>query len=304
MPAAVQRYDYRQSERVRPSRNDTATSGTSFLHYLRRPLQQAATIAFSVTVLATLLIAWLQKDEGYLTAETGVGYWLGIVGVSMMGLLIAYPLRKRIKALQGLGRMSGWFRLHMILGILGPTAIILHSNFKLGSINSQLALFTMLIVVFSGIVGRYLYAKVHKGLYGRHATVREIVSDLGAMRDQLAAFLGADSQLVAELDKYASSEVAAGAETADGRRARRRARGLVAKEIATISRAERWSRRDRRQLTKAVTDGLDLYFAAVQKARRLAVYDRLFGLWHHLHFPLFLLLAFTVTIHVIAVHLY
>ena len=48
----------------------------------------------------------------------------------------------------------------MVLGILGPTLIILHSNFKIGSLNSRLALFTMLVVVASGIVGRYLYSQV------------------------------------------------------------------------------------------------------------------------------------------------
>lgn len=80
-----------------------------------------------------------------------------------MLLLILYPLRKRFRILHGLGRVTSWFRIHMVLGILGPTLIILHSNFKIGSLNSRLALFTMLVVVASGIVGRYLYSQVHKG---------------------------------------------------------------------------------------------------------------------------------------------
>ena len=49
---------------------------------------------------------------------------------------------------------------------------------------------------------------------------------------------------------------------------------------------------------------LDMYIAAMRKASRLALFERLFGLWHILHLPLFVILVFAATVHVIAVHLY
>jgi hypothetical protein len=105
-----------------------------------------------------LLLGWYKSEDGDITPETGTGYWLGIAGASALLLLLVYPLRKRIRSLRSLGSVSAWFRLHMILGIIGPTLILFHSNFKLGSLNSNVALFSMLTVAASGLIGRYLYA--------------------------------------------------------------------------------------------------------------------------------------------------
>ena len=103
-----------------------------------------------LVVAAALLLGWHNSEEGHLTPETGVGYWLGIAGASAMLLLLLYPLRKRMKSLRGLGSVGGWFRLHMVLGLIGPALILFHSNFKLGSLNSNVALFSMLTVAASG----------------------------------------------------------------------------------------------------------------------------------------------------------
>jgi hypothetical protein len=55
----------------------------------------------------------------------------------------------------------------------------------------------------------------------------------------------------------------------------------------------------------ALLDGqLRMLVAGVTKADRLALFERLFGIWHHFHTPLFAVLALTVIMHVIAVELY
>jgi hypothetical protein len=63
-----------------------------------------------------------------------------------------------------------------------------------------------------------------------------------------------------------------------------------------------WSAR--RKKLKLFRRHIALYFAAVNKAARFSVYERLFALWHVLHLPMFFLLVFAGVIHVIAVHLY
>jgi len=65
----------------------------------------------------------------------------------------------------------------MILGIVGPVVILFHANFKLGPLNSNVALFSMLIVALSGVVGKYIYGKIHMGLHGRKARVRELLAE-------------------------------------------------------------------------------------------------------------------------------
>ena len=55
----------------------------------------------------------------------------------------------------------------MVLGTLGPLAALYHCNFTTGSVNSRVALYAALLVAGSGFVGRYIYSKIHLGLYGR-----------------------------------------------------------------------------------------------------------------------------------------
>lgn len=299
--------DGMRSSRSRPEARQT----NGFAHYITRPILNAGPLLFASAVIFVLLTAWFYRDEGYLTAESGTGYWLGIIGGVIMLLLIAYPIRKRLPGYQRLGRIASWFRLHMIFGILGPSLVVLHTNFKLGSLNSRLALFTMLIVVASGIVGRYLYAKVHRGLYGQHAALRDVLTDITALKIGLEAALGNDGEIVAQLEAFAptpdraqsvlsglASCLTSGLRTSAARsRILRRAHLRLRAEGQLPAKA-------RRRLERDLRGHLRLYFAAVKKAERLALFERIFGLWHHLHMPLFILLALTVTLHIIAVHRY
>ena len=96
----------------------------------------------------------------------------------MMVVLLLYPLRKRLRFMRGWLKLGSWFRLHMLLGVLGPLCILLHCNFRLGSTNSTVALACMLLVAGSGLIGRYLYGKFHFGLYGQQVGLHELKSDL------------------------------------------------------------------------------------------------------------------------------
>ena len=81
-----------------------------FAHYLTRPLLRLSPLAFGAAIIATIALAFSNRNEGYLTAESGVGYWLGIAGAMIMLTLILYPLRKRYKLLHGIGKVANWFR--------------------------------------------------------------------------------------------------------------------------------------------------------------------------------------------------
>jgi hypothetical protein len=288
---------------------------TRYAHYLMRPIFQFGPLAFAAVVIATIIVAFIERDEGHLTAENGIGYWLGIAGAVIMLTLIGYPLRKRLRVLHTAGRVANWFRLHMILGIIGPTFVILHTNFKLGSLNSRLALFTMLIVVASGIVGRYLYAKVHKGLYGKQAELRDVLADVASIRHGLGDDFAGLAGIERELSRYVPqpnaapksliagffSAMSAGSRT---QTSRRRIVREVRNNLASAPQLQSWKRSQKRAHLKDIDGQLKVYFAAVKKAERLAFFERLFGLWHHLHVPLFVLLVLTVTLHVVAVHRY
>lgn len=51
-------------------------------------------------LLGALVLGYVNRDDGYLSAANGIGYWLGIAGGCMMMLLLTYSIRKRNKHLR------------------------------------------------------------------------------------------------------------------------------------------------------------------------------------------------------------
>jgi hypothetical protein len=274
-----------------------------------------ATLAFSVLVLGTLFSAWRVSDEQYIIAGSGIGYWIGIVGSLIMLFLLLYPVRKSYAKVPGWGRISTWFRSHMVMGILGPTLIILHSNFEFKSFNSIVATVVMLTVVTSGIFGRFLYSKVHKGLYGAKAEAKALLSDADALKQAFGDDIGAAPDTLTELKGYESALLDRNAGVMQSAklmftlsqttRSNRKAH-LAEMEAAVAARAlrEHWEDGRYQQTLTAGRVHLDLYNATIRKAAGLKFYDQLFGWWHVLHMPLFFLLIVAAVVHVIAVHLY
>ena len=299
----------------RELRNANEHLSHRFAHYVRRPLQRLLPVCFGLAVTSALILGWLTREEQHVSPKEGLGYWLGIIGAAMILLLLLYPLRKRIRSLNHLGSIKMWFRFHMMMGILGPTLIIFHSNFDLNSPNATVAMTAMLVVVASGIIGRYLYARIHMGLYGRKAEAQELLADIAALRSVLGTDISGDQTFMKELRHLEwclpRPEVGAIVGTwmmlRAGSRTRRAVQHLtrIADDIVK-SEAQRqgWSRRVRRQRKRLVREHLSVFQAAVVKTATFALYARLFSLWHHLHLPLFLVLIAAAILHVVAVHLY
>lgn len=88
-----------------------------------------------------------------------IGHGLGILGTSMMVLMLGYTVRKRFKAFKWMGNQKNWLNFHIFLGILGPMFVTLHTSFKFNGIVA-VSFWSMIIVALSGFVGRYLYVKI------------------------------------------------------------------------------------------------------------------------------------------------
>jgi hypothetical protein len=65
-----------------------------------------------------------------------------------------------------------------------------------------------------------------------------------------------------------------------------------------------WSRMARRQQLADVADLVMLHIAPVREAAAFAFYERLVGLWHVFHVPLFFLLVIAAIIHILAAHFF
>jgi hypothetical protein len=280
-----------------------------------RSRAKVAPLMFASAIVVVLWVGWLNRDDNGLTPESGVGYWLGIAGGSLMLLLLLYPLRKRMKWLRALGTVAFWFQAHMILGVVGPVLVILHANVRLGSVNSNVALAAMLVVALSGDVGRYLYGKIHLGMYGRKVEVQKIMADADALKEAIGADLPVADRLVAQLSTFAQLGTVAPKGVVAGLllvpvvsvRASIIRMRLIAdarQVIAVEGRRLGWSRKVRRQRLAGIAELVTLNIAAVKKATAFAFYERLFRLWHVFHLPLFFLLVIAAIIHVFAAHFF
>ena len=258
--------------------------------------------------LAAIAIAlgWLGRKEHYLRPDEGLGYLLGILGLSLMLMLLLYSLRKRFRFMRHRGRISSWFQLHMILGLAGPVAILFHSNFQLGSRNSNIALACTLMVAASGVVGRMVHGRIHHRLSGRRTSLDEIRQKLGARRltagespasRALARSLRSFEERVLASDRGVVAELRA--HWLLGHRCRRAVRAAA----RTIDIAAREAGADRASVRRAMR-AVKTHVRAVRLVARFGLYERIFGLWHIVHLPLCFLLFATAAVHVVAVHMY
>ncbi|HSC08255.1 MAG TPA: hypothetical protein VLD59_15620, partial [Steroidobacteraceae bacterium] len=164
---------------------------------------------FTLCAILLVYLGWRFPTERYIHPGTGLGYALGITGGSLILVLLLYSARKRFAWLSFLGSLNRWFDAHVVLGIVGPLLILYHSNFSLGATNSNVALFCMLIVVASGLIGRFIYSRIQYGLYGRQVTLGELQGNAERLRalEGRIAFL---PELVSRLEKHEARLLASG----------------------------------------------------------------------------------------------
>ena len=117
------------------------------------------------TIVAMVCAAALAARHAPWTPGSDLGYSIGLAGgIALLGLFL-YPLRKRWRRAQAWGASRGWFAAHMMLGIAAPLLVVLHSRLQFGSLNATIAFSCMALVAGSGVMGRFLYARIHAGLF-------------------------------------------------------------------------------------------------------------------------------------------
>jgi hypothetical protein len=270
---------------------------------------------FFVLVVALLYLGWSTQTERYINPNRGVGYALGIIGGSLMLLLLVYSLRKRWNWLSFLGSTPGWFRFHMVLGIAGPLCILYHSNFGTGATNSNVALFSMLTVAVSGLIGRYIYVHIHHGLYGRKLELGELRAGADGLRS-LSGGISFLPELVTRIESAEQRLLKAGPHLSFlgfakpivvaviALKARWRLHGYIRNALHAGARRSAVVALEHRRLGLTARCYVDRRLAATRRVAGFEGYERLFSLWHALHIPLIFIMVIAAIIHVIAVHVY
>ncbi len=259
--------------------------------------------------------AWQISRLGLFDAGDDTGYWIGVVGGTMMLLLFGYPLRKHFRFAQNWGRMKWWFWLHMSLGIGGPLLILVHSTFRVGSLNGGVALYSMIIVALSGVVGRFIYRHVNKGLRGEEITLKELQVFARMHQDDARSRLAFAPEVEARLKAFEQAELGAKPGWVTYFRqvlwlplkrwqTYRACDPALRQALTTLAPKKSWREQDVARHHRLALKLVRSYLDAVVGVAQFTAYERLFALWHVAHIPFVYLLVVSAVVHVVAVHAY
>jgi hypothetical protein len=259
--------------------------------------------------------AWQLSRLPELALGTDASYWLGVAGGTMMLLLFTYPLRKHLRFMHRWGKVKWWFMVHMMLGIGGPMLILVHSTFKIGSLNAGVALISMIIVALSGVIGRFLRVRIHRGLHGERTTLRELQARAGFDQKEARSRLSFAPEVEELLQQFEQRELEAEPSMLTHLRqvailpmqrwvAYNNCSAALRRPLRKIAKHRRWDSEELAEHDRLARKLIRRYLDGVVRIAQFTAYERVFALWHVAHVPFVYLLVASAVVHVIAVHAY
>jgi hypothetical protein len=237
------------------------------------------------------------KVRGYAAAHAilgpsaPLGQMFGVIGTVLMCVPFIYMARKRAR--RGLGSTRDWLEVHLFCGIVGPVLVTFHTAFKFNGFVSA-AYWSMMTVMLSGFVGRYLYVRIPRSIRGTELTRAELDAWADRLHTELLTTAGGGQLLdaIGHLEQ-AAAPAPSGLSWI----------GLLFGEIGVRRKLHRLAQDVRRSaLTRGQQEVL-LHIASerVLLMRRVAYLQRTksaFGLWHVFHLPLVYLMLAITAVHI------
>jgi len=215
---------------------------------------------------------WFKPSGSY-------GHGLGIIGTFMIlfGVSI-YIARKRYNFLSKYIRLKYLLEFHIFLCTLGPILVLFHTAFKFGGIVS-IAFWSMVAVVLSGVIGRFIYIQIPRTIEGRELTLNEVKNmktDLSFAMDEHLQIDDSTKQMVVNIAHKENASI---------------------KEVRKLKKElkrKKFPKEDRVYIIKLVKD--DVLLSG--KIARLQTMQKLFKYWHVAHLPFALIMLVIVIIHI------
>ncbi len=148
------------------------------------------------TVVAALVVLMLTVWLGFLLHRSprfAGSLWGGALGVSgaiLMLVPLFYVGVKHVPIIKR--RVTGWMSMrtlltvHIYTALIGAILVLLHTGHKFDSPLGMALTATVLLVVLSGVVGRYLMSHINRGLREKQEMRRRLEIGFERMRDDLA----------------------------------------------------------------------------------------------------------------------
>jgi hypothetical protein len=116
-------------------------------------------------------------DHNWLKPSGMFGHGLGFIGTFLILFgVVLYIVAKKYMIFERFVRLKYILEFHIFLCTLGPILVLFHTSMKFGGIVS-IGFWSMAMVFFSGIIGRYIYIQIPRNISGRELSLQEIQQD-------------------------------------------------------------------------------------------------------------------------------
>src|SRR5688572_4861269 len=234
-------------------------------------------------------------DHKMLKPSGIAGHGLGIIGTLMILIgVFGYIGRKKKKFLPRVGVLKHWLEFHIFLCSVGPLLILFHTAFKFGGIVS-ISFWSMVAVVLSGIIGRFIYIQIPRTIQGRELSLGEIKEMKDTMSRNLSVKYGLDEVMYTMLISATQKEIDFGNKGYVGRVIERiNHNRSIRNTTREILNKTSLTRKDKRGVMKLVGNEMTLN----ARISRLQTMQKLFKYWHVAHLPFALIMLVIMVIHV------
>jgi hypothetical protein len=227
------------------------------------------------------------ENHDMLKPSGPMGHGLGILGTLLILIgVFSYIGRKKKKFLPRVG---------IFLCSVGPLLILFHTAFKFGGIVS-ISFWSMVAVVLSGIIGRFIYIQIPRTIQGRELSLVEIKDMKDNMSHGLKTKYGLEDTIYETLLEATQRKFEFGD---DGFISRIFKRIKYNKEVKTgvqmILKQTDLTAKDKKGVMKLVNYEMTMN----ARINRLQTMQTLFKYWHVAHLPFALIMLVIMVIHVV-----
>jgi hypothetical protein len=239
---------------------------------------------------------FFHADNQALKPSGLLGHGFGIVGSLLIVLGVAmYMLRKRIRKFSRVGLLSHWLEFHIFLCVLGPILVLYHTAFKFGGLVA-ISFWSMVAVVLSGVIGRYIYLQIPRTIEGDEMSLNEINLMKDELTKQLTVIYNLDeSVLDAILQAVKKRPDRLGGNMIQRSIAKYNFERKTIKEVKSILRQKKITGKIFKQVMALIQNEINLN----RKIDRLITMQNLFKYWHVAHLPFAILMLIIMIVHVI-----
>ena len=208
------------------------------------------------------------------------GQGLGVIGTFLIffGVFI-YILHKRYNILGKRVRLKYLLEFHIFLCTLGPTLVLFHTAFKFGGIVS-IAFWSMVAVVASGVIGRFLYLQIPRTIEGRELSLQEVKNSQTDIQTILQEKYNLETDTAILFLNFIDKN---------------KGIKITKSELKKSLEKHSISKEEQKSILKMVSKEKTLS----KKIERLETMKKYFRYWHVAHMPFAIIMLVIVVVHVI-----